>query len=263
MSYTVKEVAAMSGLTPRTLRHYDAVGLLRPSARSPAGYRLYAEGELLRLQQILLYRELELPLADIARILDAPGFDARRELEAHKERLARRAERLLTLMDTVDRTVAALDAAAPDSASSSGGREDWSWLYEGFDRATAARREEEAAARWGGGQAYAESRRRLKALGEEGFRALRARGEGLEAEFAALYRGGAPAAGEEALNLAGRWAAYINEYYAAGPDLVAGLGRLYAEHPEFRERYEAMAPGLPDWIRDALAAWAGVAGRRA
>lgn len=259
MPYTIKDLAAMSGLTARTLRHYDAVGLLHPSARSAAGYRLYAEAELLRLQQILLYRELELPLADIARVLDAPGFDARRELEAHKERLARRAERLLTLMDTVDRTVAALDAGRTDAAARLSGREDWSWLYEGFDRATAERREGEAAARWGDGQAYAESRRRLKALGKEGFRALRARGEGLEAEFAGLYRGGAPAAGREALTLAGRWAAYINEYYEAGPDTLAGLGRLYAEHPEFRERYEAMAPGLADWLREALAAWAGQA----
>lgn len=250
MPYTVKDVAAMSGLTPRTLRHYDAVGLLRPSARSAAGYRLYAEAELLRLQQILLYRELELPLADIARVLDAPGFDARRELEAHKERLARRAERLLTLMDTVDRTIAALGAEPP-------AEEDWSWLYEGFSRAAAERWEAEAAARWGGGRAYGESRRRLKALGQEGFRRLRARGEGLEAEFAALYHSGAAPADPEARELAGRWAAYVNEYYAAGPSEIAGLGRLYAEHPEFRERYEAMAPGLADWLRDALAAWAG------
>jgi DNA-binding transcriptional MerR regulator len=250
MPYTVKDVAAMSGLTPRTLRHYDAVGLLRPSARSEAGYRLYAEAELLRLQQILLYRELELPLADIARVLDAPSFDAQRELEAHKERLARRAERLLALMDTVDRTIAAL-GAEPSA------EEDWSWLYEGFSRATAERWESEAAAHWGGGRAYDESRRRLKALGKEGFRRLRARGEGLEAEFAALYRSGAPAAGPEARELAGRWAAYVNEYYEAGPDALAGLGRLYAEHPEFRERYEAMAPGLADWLRDALVARVG------
>jgi DNA-binding transcriptional MerR regulator len=74
-AYTVSQLAGMAGVSVRTLHHYDQIGLLVPSARTAAGYRLYQEQDLLRLQQILFYKELDLPLAEIARILDDPGFD--------------------------------------------------------------------------------------------------------------------------------------------------------------------------------------------
>ena len=104
--YQIHELAAKAGITVRTLHHYDRIGLLHPSRHSPAGYRLYDDSAALRLQQILFYRELGLPLADIGRILDAPGFDLMKALGSHREKLDKRIARLQRLRLTVDNTLA-------------------------------------------------------------------------------------------------------------------------------------------------------------
>jgi DNA-binding transcriptional MerR regulator len=90
-TYQVKEVASLAGLTIRALHHYDSIGLLVPSARSAAGYRLYADDDLLRLQQILIGRELGLSLEAIRRSLDDPRFDRREALLAQRAELGARA----------------------------------------------------------------------------------------------------------------------------------------------------------------------------
>ena len=107
-THTVRQLASLAGISVRTLHHYDHIGLLTPSARSAAGYRLYGTEDLLRLQQILLFRELDLPLEEIRRILDDPGFDPVRALAQHRRTLELRAERLARLLHTIDRTIARL-----------------------------------------------------------------------------------------------------------------------------------------------------------
>ena len=107
-AYTVRQLANMAGVSVRTLHHYDHIGLLRPSARTAAGYRLYGTKDLLRLQQILLFKEFDLPLEEIRRILDDPGFDPVRALAQHRRTLELRAERLARLLNTIDRTIARL-----------------------------------------------------------------------------------------------------------------------------------------------------------
>ena len=82
-TYTVQQLARLAGVSVRTLHHYDHVGLLKPSARTAAGYRQYGEADLLRLQQILFFRELDFPLTDIQAILDQPGFDQVKALHDH------------------------------------------------------------------------------------------------------------------------------------------------------------------------------------
>ena len=101
-------VGKLAGISVRTLHHYDHIGLLTPSARSAAGYRLYGTEDLLRLQQILLYRELDLPLEEIRRILDDPGFDPVEALAQHRRTMELHAERLARLLHTIDRTIARL-----------------------------------------------------------------------------------------------------------------------------------------------------------
>ena len=95
---TVREVSKLAGVSVRTLHHYDQIGLLRPSARSEAGYRLYDDADLLRLQHIMLFRELEFPLADIRRILDSPAFDQARALQQQIELLELRREHISDLI---------------------------------------------------------------------------------------------------------------------------------------------------------------------
>src|SRR5512136_2331510 len=101
-TYTVQQLARLAGVSVRTLHHYDHIGLLAPSARTAAGYRLYGAADLLRLQQILFFKELDLPLDEIQDILDDPDFDQIEALESHKRLLRERADRLARLLMTID-----------------------------------------------------------------------------------------------------------------------------------------------------------------
>lgn len=105
---TVKQVAKLSGVSVRALHHYDEIGILRPAFLGENGYRYYGEDELLRLQQILIHRELGIALGDIAKLIDAPGFDRLSALRQQRERLAAEAIRFAQLVTTIDRTIASL-----------------------------------------------------------------------------------------------------------------------------------------------------------
>ena len=109
MQYTVKQLAGLSGLTPRTLRYYDAFGLLRPGRDRENDYRLYGSAEVDRLQQILLYREMGLPLEVIGNLLDTPGFDRAAALREHLRQLQNQRRRLDTLIGTVRRTLSMIE----------------------------------------------------------------------------------------------------------------------------------------------------------
>ena len=110
--YTVHELAALSGCTVRTLHHYDELGLVR-AGRAANGYRRYGPAEVDRLQQVLLYREAEMPLADIKRLLDDPAFDAREALAGHLRELHARKERLDGLIASVEKTLASMEGDDP------------------------------------------------------------------------------------------------------------------------------------------------------
>ena len=105
MAYTIKEIADLAGLTTRTLRFYDEVGLLSPAQTGENGYRLYNQNSLLRLQQILFFRELDMPLKDIQLIMTRPDFNLLGALEKHRAALKSRASRLSQLIDTIDHTI--------------------------------------------------------------------------------------------------------------------------------------------------------------
>src|SRR5512136_1368037 len=103
--FTVKQLSRMAGITPRTLHHYDEIGLLKPSRIGANGYRYYGEEALLRLQQILLYRELDMPLDNIKEIMGRRDFDVLSALESHKAELRRRISQMERIITTVDDTI--------------------------------------------------------------------------------------------------------------------------------------------------------------
>src|SRR5215475_11758950 len=121
---TVKQLAAISGITVRTLHHYDEIGLLKPASVGANGYRYYGREELLRLQQILFHRELGFSLEEIGRVLDAGGFDRVAALKAHRAKLTADIARHRRLLKTIDQTLAALQGAA---------KMDENAIYKGFD----------------------------------------------------------------------------------------------------------------------------------
>ena len=141
MSHTVSRLARIAGVSVRTLHRYDRIGLLKPTARSGAGYRLYGEQDRLRLQQILFYRELDVPLGRIREILDAPGFDLVAALASHRAVLEERARRIAVLIRTIDRTTASLQGERAMLTDDE--------LYEGFPKEKVEAWKAEAQERWG------------------------------------------------------------------------------------------------------------------
>jgi len=128
MRYSVKKLAKMAGVSVRTLHLYDEIGLLKPAIRTEAKYRMYEEKELLRLQQILFYKELDFPLQEISRLLDSPDFDLLTALESHKKALQARQTRIDTLLTTIDKTMVKLKKGIMSKHEE---------LYEGLSEETA------------------------------------------------------------------------------------------------------------------------------
>lgn len=241
MSYTVSRLARMAGVSVRTLHHYDRVGLLKPTGRSEAGYRLYGEKDLLRLQQVLFYRELDVPLRRIREILDAPTFDAAAALAEHRALLETRGRRIARLIETIDRTTARLRGETTMLSDEE--------LYEGFPKEKVEAWNAEAAERWG--DTYRQSNRRVRSWSKERLAEVRAEGERITGEMASLMdRGPSDPRVQE---LAAAFYRHLHRFYDPTPEMFAGLGRLYVEHPDFRERYEAIRPGLAEFLRDTMA----------
>ncbi|GAB3545967.1 MerR family transcriptional regulator [Spirosoma fluminis] len=161
--YSVKKLAALAGVSVRTLHHYDRLGLLKPSIRTEAGYRLYGETELIRLQQILFYKELDFPLSEIQRILEGPDFDTILALNQHKEALLRRRDQLSVLLTTIDKTIKSLKGEQTMLTDEE--------LYEGFPNGKAYRRE---AVEKYGADVVEGSENGLHRLGKVGFEQLKA-----------------------------------------------------------------------------------------
>jgi DNA-binding transcriptional MerR regulator len=240
-AYTVSQLARMAGVSVRTLHHYDQIGLLAPSARTEAGYRLYGEPELLRLQQILFFKELDLPLAEVRQILDDPRFDQVTALEHHRQMLHRRMERLARLLKTIDRTIDRLteeDMALTDKE-----------LYEGFTTEQIERYKREAREMYDPALVE-ESERRVKKMSRDQWQAVGAEGEAVTTGLAALAdrEPGDP----EVQALIARHHAWIENFYPCSAEIYRGLGQGYVEHPEFRAFYEKYRPGLADFMSAAM-----------
>ena len=220
MKRTVKEVTKLIGISVRTLHYYDEIGLLPPSEVTAAGYRLYDDTALDRLMQVLFFRELEVPLKDIRRILDDPAFDRRRALEQHRELLRLKRERLERLIRLADDTL-------------KGEKE---MDYNAFDMSEIeARRREyagEAARRWGNTEAYAESERRAKGYGKEAWARAQAEADEVFRALMKLPEDDGPGLRKSAAD----WQAHITRwYYDCSDEILAGLGEMYAADERFRE----------------------------
>jgi DNA-binding transcriptional MerR regulator len=240
--HTVRQLATLAGVSVRTLHHNDQIGLLRPAERTEAGYRLYGEGDLLRLQQILLYKELDFPLDDIQRMLDRPGFDLVDALGSHRRNIEQRIERLERLLTTIDKTMEGLKGERMALTDAE--------LYEGLTKEQAERYEREARATYDP-ERVAESYRRIRKMTPAQWKDVKAEGQAISVAMAGLMdkQPGDP----EVQKAVARHHAWIECFYSAPANVYGGLGKHYAEHPEFRANYEKVAVGLADFMNAAIA----------
>ena len=242
----VGEVAALAGVTVRTLHHYDRIGLLSPSGRTAAGYRQYAPADLDRLHAVLLYRALGFSLEEVATLLDDPSADPAEHL--------RRQHRLL--LDRLDRTSAMVAAVEKElEARTMGISLSPEERFEAFGEHDPAQYDAEVEERWGDTDAYAQSQRRTAAYSKEDWLRIRAEAEDLEVRFAAALADGVPAESGPAMDLAEEHRQQITgTYYDCPPELHAALGRMYLEDERFAAHYDGRAPGLARYVSTAVQA---------
>lgn len=248
MSWSIAEVARLSGLTSRTLRHYDEIGLLPPAFVAGNGYRHYGQDELLRLQQIRVLRELGVGLPEIARILDAQT-DRVQALRAHHARLLAERDRLGRLAATVARTIGELERDHAGGTMTTINRPEN--LFEGFDD---TQYQDEARERWPA--QYAKSRQYVDTLTEEDRERM-----GRETTAAMIRMAEHMAAGTRVTDAAVQeeiHAAYVGicRFWTPDARAFACLGQMYVDDERFTATYDAIAAGLAVYYRDAMAAYA-------
>ena len=257
--YQVKEVAELSGVSIRALHHYDAIGLLVPSLRTAAGYRLYSEDDLLRLQQILIGRELGLSLEELRRSLDDPSFDRRRALLQQREALTRRAEKTSEMLRAIDAAIAVLDGASLDDDGSQ--REgnamdytklDYNKLFNGFDP---SKYEDEVKQRWGHTEGYKTSQKRAMSYTEEDWKRCMAEQGAVYADAIAAMKAGKPPTDPAAMDIAERHRLAIDRwFYRCNAQMHCGLADMYEADDRFRSFFEGHARGLTAFLSAAIRA---------
>jgi DNA-binding transcriptional MerR regulator len=242
----VGEVAALAGVTVRTLHHYDRIGLLSPSGRTGAGYRQYGPADLDRLHQVLLYRELGFPLEEVATLLDAPDADPAAHLRRQHRLLRDRLERTQAMVAAVEKEMEARSmgiSLTPEERFEVFG----DWLPEEY--------ETEAEQKWGETEAWAQSKRRTTSYSKDDWLRIKAEGDDIESRFAAALRNGVPADSDAAMDLAEEHRQQIDRnFYDCPPQMHAGLGRMYVEDERFTAHYEGQAPGLAQYVSTAIQA---------
>ncbi|GAA3460888.1 TipAS antibiotic-recognition domain-containing protein [Saccharothrix longispora] len=248
MAWSIAQVARMSKVTSRTLRHYDAIGLLAPAWIGGNGHRYYEREQLLRLQQILLLRDLGLGLDTVAEVLD--GRHATVDvLRNHARWLAAEQERLAALARTVSRTIEELEG---------GYRVKMEELFEGFDADRQARYEAELVERYGeGAQAHIdEGKQRMRSWTKADAEGFMAEWRGIGAAFAELFDAGVAPDSPRAMEVTDRHHTWLCRSWTPNRESYTGLGQLYVDAPDFKSQFDAHAEGFAEYVRDAMAAYA-------
>jgi DNA-binding transcriptional MerR regulator len=246
MGHTVGAVAKLARASVRALHHYDEIGLLKPSARSRSGYRLYTDRDLERLQQILFFRELGFSLEDIARILNEKRFDRKKALVAQRALLLEKGERLRAMIALVDKTLDAIETGATMEPEE---------MFEVFGDFDPKAHEAEAEKRWGATDAYAESARRTKQYTKKDWKAVRDEMQAIGAAFAEALASGAKPGEPRVMDIAERARMQIDRrFYPCSRAMHVALGQMYVTDPRFAEAYERIRPGLAQFVCDAIRA---------
>ncbi|MRS12284.1 MAG: MerR family transcriptional regulator [Actinobacteria bacterium] len=245
-THTVSEVAVLAGVSVRALHHYDEIGLLCPSARTAAGYRLYSREDLKRLQEILLFREFEIPLDDIAVLLAGGAFDRAAALELQREMLAQKSVRLQALIASVERAI---------NAERTGVRMSDEEMFGVFGDFDPAAYQDEVKERWGETDLYKESARRTARYTKADWERFKAESLQIGADTIALMEAGVPADDPRAMDLAEQARLQIHTwFYPCSRGMHTSLAEMYVADPRFTATYEKMREGMAQYWHDAILA---------
>jgi MerR family transcriptional regulator, thiopeptide resistance regulator len=238
--FTVKQLSRLAGVTPRTLHHYDAIGLLKPSHVGDNGYRYYGEESLLRLQQILFYRELVIPLEDIKKIMGRRDFDVLGALQSHKDALRKRVTRLNRLITTVDNTIDHLKGKNIMSNKA---------YFEGFSEEEQEKYAAEAEQMYDP-ETVRESNRKWKSYSAAKKESILAEGNDIYTDMIAAMPKGA--ASREVQEIVARWRRHMDHFWTPNLDRLLALASGYNGDPRFKANFEKMHPQLVQFMREAV-----------
>jgi DNA-binding transcriptional MerR regulator len=238
--YTVRKLSRLAGVTPRTLHYYDEIELLKPSIVGDNGYRYFDEDALLRLQQILLYRELDLPLAEIKQILDGKAFDALDSLRSHKETLRQRIRRTEKLIASVDDTILFMEGKKEMNEVK---------MFEPFNEQQQAEYEKEAMEKYDP-EIVKASQQKWKSYSKEVKQRIGEEGNAVYRDFVlAIPMGpGSP----EAQDCVRRWRDHMAYFWEPDDEQCLGLVDLYNEDPRFKANFDKIDPRLAAFVREAV-----------
>jgi DNA-binding transcriptional MerR regulator len=242
--YKISSLAKMAGLSVRTLQYYDRIGLLKPSKKTDAGYRVYTEKELLKLQQILFYRELDFPLGSIKLLINKRDFDMVKALLKHRQMLEERNIRTAGLINTIDKTVRKLKEVKTVLKDEE--------LYEGFSKKEIESIKKEVKEKYDP-KVVKESYNSVRHMTKEGFARVKEEGEQVSRDFATLM--GKDPASDEVQRIVARHYAHINNYYKPTNEMYRGLGKLYVDDDRFRAHYDKYKKDLAFFVHKAIDAF--------
>lgn len=236
MKLKIKDFAALTGVSARTLHYYDEIGLLRPSeVDEETGYRFYNEKSLLRMQEILFYRELDFSLKSISEILSSPDYDKTKALDEQKKLLMLKKERL-------ERLISAIDSAKKGTN-----------IMTAFDNSTYEKYKSEVKEKWGNTDAYKEYSEKSKGYTKNDFNRATDGMNLLFAEFALTMKNGNEPDSKEAQQLVKKLQDFIsNNFYTCTTEILAGLGQMYVLDERFRENIDKSAEGTAEFVSEAI-----------
>lgn len=238
--FTVRQLSRLAGVTPRTLHYYDEIGLLKPSRVGENGYRYYGEEALLRLQQILLYRELDLPIEQIRLIMARPDFDLLHALEEHKLNLTRRIAHLERLVTTVENTIDHLKGKRQMSSKQ---------LFNELSEEQQTAYEQEAMQTYDP-EIVRASNRRWKSYSTADKQRIGEEGEAVYRGFLAAMPKGPSS--PEAQACVEAWRKHMQYFWSPNDEQLLGIAGGYVNDPRFRANFDKIHPHLAEFIREAV-----------
>jgi DNA-binding transcriptional MerR regulator len=251
MEYTVQKLGRLAGISTRTLRYYDEIGLLKPARVNSSGYRIYGQAEVNKLQQILFYRELGVDLHSIKEIITSPSFNAVEALKEHREKLLDKRKQLDKLIANVEKTIAWQERRIEMTDKEK---------FEGFKRQMIEENEKkygkEAREKYGD-EAVDKSNQKLMNMTQEEFEKATRLAEEVKAVLAEAFQTGNPAGelAQKAAALHKEWLMYYWDSYS--PEAHAGLAQMYVDDERFRAHYDEQQPGTAEFLRDAIHIYTG------
>lgn len=243
MPYAVQQLANLAGVSVRTLHYYDEISLLKPAHVERNGYRYYEEAELLKLQQILFFRELDFPLEEIQRILSSSSFDMRVALRDQRKLIELKKNRLSKLVETIDKTLKKINKEISMEDTE---------LYGNFSKDELDRYTKEAQERWGHTATLKQSQERVKKMGKEGLQQVMNENRKLNEKLSTQMAEGQSPASETVQHLIAQHYNGLRAFYEPNLELYRGLAEMYLADERFKKNYEKVAIGLAQFMHDAM-----------